>query len=171
MNSVGRRRPAYTLVEVLVTVTVLSIAAALVIPSFGQTDVLRVQAGVRAIVSDLTTAQSDALAFQRGRALRFYANERRYRLLEVRGTTLDENLDMLDETQFTGGDFGDTVITGGSFAFPDTIIFDEMGSPVDTPAGTSAAPNQWIDLAGSRQTYRITVEAYTGRVTVTNTTP
>lgn len=165
------RGRAYTLVEVLVTVTVLSIAAALVIPSFGQTDVLRVQAGVRAIVSDLTTAQSDALAFQRGRAMRFYPNERRYRLLEVRGTTLDENLDLLDETQFTGSDFGDTVITGGYFAFPDTIIFDEMGSPVDTPAGTSAAPNQWVDLAGSRQTYRITVEAYTGRVTVTNTTP
>ena len=171
MNAGRMRRHAYTLVEVLVTVTVLSIAAALVIPSSGQTDVLRVQAGVRSIVSDLTTAQSDALAFQRGRAVKFYPNQRRYRLLEVRGTTLDENLDMLDETQFVGNDFGDSVVTGGFFSFPNTIIFDEMGSPVDTPAGTSAAPNQWIDIAGSRQTYRITVEAYTGRVTVTNTTP
>jgi prepilin-type N-terminal cleavage/methylation domain-containing protein len=169
-NSRSPRRSGYTLVEVLITVAILAIAAAMVIPSFGSTDVLRVQAGVRSIVADLTTAQSDALAYQRGRAVVFepgtFPNGRSYRILEVRSTTLDPDLDSLSETRFTGDTFGDAAIIDGEFAHPNTIIFDEMGSPVDAPEGTNAAPNQWIDIRGSGQTYRITVEAYTGRITV-----
>jgi prepilin-type N-terminal cleavage/methylation domain-containing protein len=57
-----RARRAYTLVEMLITVVILAIAAALVIPSMGQTGVLRVQGALRMVVSDLTTAQSDAVA-------------------------------------------------------------------------------------------------------------
>jgi len=169
-NGHSPRRRGYTLVEVLITVAILAIAAAMVIPSFGSTDVLRVQAGVRSIVADLTTAQSDALAYQRGRAIVFepgtFPNGRSYRVLEVRSTTLDPDLDLLSETQFSGDTFGDAAIISGEFAHPNTIIFDEMGSPVDAPEGTNAAPNQWIDIRGSGQTYRITVEAYTGRITV-----
>lgn len=171
-SSHGRtmRRGGYTLVEVLITVSILAVAAAMVIPSFGSTNVLRVQAGVRSIVADLTTAQSDALAYQRGRAIVFdpgtFPNGRSYRILEVRGTTLDPDLDVLSETRFTGETFGDAAIISGEFSHPNTIIFDEMGSPVDAPEGTNAAPNQWIDISGSGQTFRITIEAYTGRITV-----
>lgn len=166
----GGTRAGYTLVEVLITVTILAIAAALVIPSFASTDVLRVQAGVRAIVADLTTAQSDALAYQRGRAIVFapgaFPNGRSYKVLEVRSGTLDESLDLLSQTTFGGEMYGNAAIISGEFAYPNAIIFDELGSPVETPEGTTAAPNQWIDLQGSGQTYRITVEAYTGRISV-----
>ncbi|MBX3362550.1 MAG: type II secretion system protein [Phycisphaeraceae bacterium] len=48
---------AYTLIEVLVVVTVLGIAAALVIPEMSSAHSLRVQASVRTIVSDITFAQ------------------------------------------------------------------------------------------------------------------
>lgn len=161
---------AYTLVEMLITITILAIAAAMVIPSFGSTNVLRVQAGVRSIVADLTVAQSDALAYQRGRAVVFapgaFPAGRSYKILEVRSSTLDEDLDTLSVTAFAGDTFGDAAIVSGEFAYPNTIIFDELGSPVDEPMGTNAAPNQWIDITGSGQTYRITIEAYTGRITV-----
>lgn len=166
----ARRARGYTLVEVLITCTILAIAAALVVPSMGSTDILRVQAGVRAIVADLTTAQSDALAYQRGRAVVFepgaFPDGRSYRILEVRGSSLDPDLDTLSQTTFGGDMYGNSAIISGEFAYPNTIIFDEMGSPVDEPEGTTAAPNQWIDLQGSGQTYRITIEAYTGRITV-----
>lgn len=169
-RAIPRSSRAYTLVEVLVTITILAIAAAIVIPSFGSTDVLRVQAGVRSIVADLTTAQSDALAYQRGRAVLFttgsYPAGRSYSTLEVRGSSLDPDIDMLTTTTFSGDTFGDAAIVSGEFTYPNAIIFDELGSPVDAPESTTAAPNQWIDIRGSGQTYRITVEAYTGRITV-----
>ncbi len=66
-------RRGLTLIELLVTVTVLSIAVALVIPSVSQTGVLRVQAAVRTIASDIAAAQTEAMAFQSRRAIYFGA--------------------------------------------------------------------------------------------------
>ena len=115
-------------------------------------------------------AQSDALAYQRGRAVVFapgaFPGGRSYKILEVRSSTLDEDIDILSMTTFGGEDFGDAAIISGGFAYPNAIIFDELGSPVDAPESTDAAPNQWIDIRGSGQTFRITIEAYTGRITV-----
>ena len=45
------------------------------------------------------------------------------------------------------------------------LVFDEMGSPINLADGSSAG-TQWIEIAGNRQTYRVAVEAYTGRCTV-----
>ncbi|MFN9974149.1 MAG: Tfp pilus assembly protein FimT/FimU, partial [Phycisphaerae bacterium] len=58
----SNRRRGYTLVEVLIVVTVLGIAGAVAAPAFSQTGVLRVQAALRSIVADISEAQSDALA-------------------------------------------------------------------------------------------------------------
>lgn len=169
-RAIPRLSRAYTLVELLITITILAIAAAIVIPSFGSTNILRVQAGVRSVVADLTTAQSDALAYQRGRAVLFspgnFPAGRSYKILEVRGAALDPDIDALSSTVFSGDTFGDAAIISGEFSYPNAIIFDELGSPVDAPESTTAAPNQWIDIRGSGLTFRITVEAYTGRITV-----
>jgi len=56
-----------------VTVVVLGIAGALIIPAMGQVDVLRAQAAVRTLVSDITFAQADAAATQERRAILFGA--------------------------------------------------------------------------------------------------
>lgn len=160
-------RRAYTLVEMLIVVTVLAIAGTMIIPSFASTDVLRVQGAVRTIVSDLTVAQSDAIAFQQGRGIVFYddpANPR-YVVAEVNGTTLDPVLDMVLERRLGGSAFGFVQIEDINMPAA-TLIFDELGGPVTTPGGSTPAAAGWIDIAGSGQRFRIHVEAYTGRVTV-----
>lgn len=160
-------RTAYTLVEMLIVVTVLGIAGALIVPSFASTDVLRVQGAVRTIVSDLTVAQSDAIAFQQGRGIIFYDDpaDPRYIVAEVNGTTLDPALDMVTERRLGGSAFGFLQIEAINMP-DDTLIFDELGGPVTTPGGSTPAAAGWIDLIGSGQRFRIHVEAYTGRVTV-----
>ncbi len=162
----GVRRRAYTLVEVLIVVVILGIAAAMVVPSFSQTGVLRVQAAVRTVVSDITAVQSDALAYQRSRAILFYPGERRYRILDVKGSTIDPDLDMLEERVFTGESFGDSVIDSATFQTANTLIFDEIGSPIANPGSSTPASTGTVEITGSQQRYRVTIEAYTGRVTV-----
>ncbi len=159
-------RRAYTLIEVLVVVTVLGLAAALVVPSMGNTGVLRVQAAVRTVVSDITYAQADAMAFQSGRAILFDADANLYTLCEVRGTVIDPVADRIYDQTFADKRFGDAAIVAANFGGQGRLIFDEMGAPVTTPGGSIPAPNGWIDVRGSDETYRITVEGYTGRVTV-----
>lgn len=165
MTSRGRR--GYTLVEILIVVTVLGIAGALVVPAMGGTGVLRVQAAVRTIIADLTEAQSDALAYQRPRAVVFEPENGRYLVTRVNGATIDPETDMiLDRTINHGNQFGDSAISATRFDTDNVLIFDEMGGPIARPGETTPASTGTITVTGSGQTFVISVEAYTGRVTV-----
>ncbi|MCC6971549.1 MAG: prepilin-type N-terminal cleavage/methylation domain-containing protein [Phycisphaerales bacterium] len=166
------RRPsarAYTLIELLIVILVLGIAAALIVPSMGGTGSLRVQAAVRTIVADLTEAQSDALAFQKGRAVVFDADTNSYSIVDVNSAELDVENDLIRRTVIQGAEFGDARITSVDCDDDTTLVFDEMGSPVQEPMGTDPAANGTIVVSGSGQEFTITIEAYTGRITVART--
>lgn len=162
-------RRAYTLVELLVVVVILGIAAALVTPAMGGTSVLRVQAAVRTIVADITEAQSEALAYQKGRAIVYYPDEKRWAIVEVKGAILDPVLDLVRGGDIKGADFGDSTIATVNFDGDNVLVFDEMGSPVTTPGGSTPGASGVITVTGSGQAFTITVEAYTGRVVVKRT--
>ncbi len=166
------RRPtarAYTLIELLIVILVLGIAAALVVPSMGGTGSLRVQAAVRTIVADLTEAQSDALAFQKGRAVVFDVDHNSYSIVDVNGAELDLDNDVTARTTIKGAEFGDAKIESVDCDGDATLVFDEMGSPVKEPMGTDPSANGTIVVTGSGQKFTITIEAYTGRITVART--
>ncbi len=163
----GRSGRGYTLVEILIVVTVLGIAGALVVPAMGSTGVLRVQAAVRTIVADLTEAQSDALAYQRPRAVVFDPANGRYLVTRVPGATIDPETDtILERVINKGSQFGDSMISGTRFDTENVLIFDEMGGPIARPGESTPAATGTITVTGSGQSFVISVEAYTGRVTV-----
>lgn len=166
-----RTARGYTLVEVLVVVTILGIAAAMIVPSMGSTSSLKVQGAVRTLVADITEAQSDALAYQTPRAIVFYPSENRYVVVEVRGNSVDPETDTLLETSLSDGSFGDAHIEEAAFSYDldenPVLIFDELGSPVVAPGSDTAAPTGEIIVSGSGQKFRVAVDAFTGRVTVT----
>lgn len=161
-----RATRAYTLIEILVVVVVLGICAASAIPSMGSASVLRAQAAVRTIVSDITFAQSDALAFQTGRAILFDQANNSWKICEIHSTIIDPNADLIYQSQIRGTDFGDAHISAVNFGGATQIYFDEMGGPVTAAQGTTPAPNGYLEVTGSGETYRVTVEGFTGRVTV-----
>jgi len=66
-----RRRRGYTLVEMLLVVTVLGIAAAMLVPNLVGRDTYSIEAALRQLVADVTFAQSDALAGQGHRRVQF----------------------------------------------------------------------------------------------------
>lgn len=168
-------RQAYTLVEVLVVITILGVAGMMVVPTLGQTDVLRVQGAVRAIVADLTFAQADALAYQEQRAVVFDVSENQYILVAVFDGTVDPALNALFDPQGPGQryviDFDDPAYGNSQLASPDfdgdeIIIFDELGGPVLSPGSDTPASNGTVDIIGASSRMRVTVEAFTGHITV-----
>ena len=64
-------RPAYTLVEAVVVLAILAVAAVLLIPRLTDRGDTEVQAAARQLVSDITWAQCDAVAGQGYRRLHF----------------------------------------------------------------------------------------------------
>jgi len=185
MNVSRKPRPAarlvraagrgFTLLEILVVIVVLGIAGALVIPAMGQTGILKVQAAVRTIVSDITFIQAEAVAFQERRAMVFDVDTSSYALVEVPGNTIEvEANTMFDPTKadgrylvdFRDAKFGEARITSAAFSGTNTLIFDGMGGPVADAAGAVPGNGGIVRVVGSGQTFDIRVEPFTGRVVV-----
>jgi len=168
-------RRGYTLVEVLVVVTILGIAGAIVVPSIGSTNVLRIQSAVRTIVADITYAQTDALAYQERRALVFDDDTNAYSLVEVVNGVIDVENNTMFDPQRPGGRyrvdmnlplFGDTRLANVDFDGTSTLIFDAIGGPVAGPSSDTPSAGGSIDLIGTDSAFRISVEPFTGRVQV-----
>lgn len=187
MSHHARRIPSprtsrgYTLMEILVVVTILGIAGALVIPAMGETGVIKIQGAVRQVVSDLTFAQADAVAFQERRAVVFDVPNSSYSLVQVPGNTIDVGANTLYDPTRPGGrytiDFrddryGDARIAAADFgAGSPVLIFDGLGGPIASPFSNNPGPGGTIRLTGARSAFLISVEAFTGRITVRQDTP
>ena len=185
-------RRGLTLIELLITVTVLSIAVALVIPSINSTGALRVQSAVRTIASDIALAQTEAMAFQTRRALYFgavptdpsgsaFESGNGYAVVEPTGNTLGmDNLanyrlympenagtvfarTFADDTRYGGAEITDANFDGKVY-----LAFDELGGPLKSLASSEPGSGGTIhiDSPGYGVAYTITVEAMTGRVDV-----
>jgi Tfp pilus assembly protein FimT len=173
-NITGTRamRHGLTLVEVVI----LGIAGAMVIPAMGTTGILRVQGAIRTVVADITFAQSDAMAFQQGRAVMFDTTGNLYRVVQVVNGGVDAANTMYDGTSagkrmvmsFNTGDLGGARITQASFnGSGANLIFDDMGTPVTDASGNTPSTGGAIRIESEGNTvHDIIVEAYTGRVTV-----
>lgn len=142
-----------TLVELLVVVGMMSISAAIVIPSMGQTGVLRVQAAARTIVSDITLAQTEAMAFQVRRGIYFgavpdgnggFEKGNGYVVAEPTVVPLsignlssyalrmpdDPSRDYARDFTRDATKFGGSVIDSPSFDDDGVLLFDELGAPL-----------------------------------------
>ncbi|MCC5787301.1 MAG: prepilin-type N-terminal cleavage/methylation domain-containing protein [Phycisphaerales bacterium] len=164
----------YTLIEVLIVVTVLGIMGAMVIPQVASADSLRTRAAVRAVIADITYIQSDAMAFQRGRAMVFDVATNTTLGLEVNGPVLDIENDVLFEPTRASGRLelnladatfglsrlGSVDIDGGN-----VLIFDEMGAPVTTPQGNAPSTGGLIVIDGPVDSYWLRIDGFTGHVT------
>lgn len=171
----SRSSRGFTLLELLVTVVVLGIAAAMLIPAMGETGILRVQGALRMVVSDMTFIQSDAVAFQERRAIVFDVDNNSYTLISVPGNTLDLENNVLFDPGKPGGRytvslndprFGGARMTEASFDGNNFVIFDALGGPVADPGTNAPSTGGVIRIEGYQQTFRITVDAFTGRIRV-----
>ena len=151
----------FTLVEVLVVVTIIAVAGAIVVPHLLEPSNWSVQAASRIVIADLLFAQNEAIARQAPRRVIFDAANNTYRVAD--------NTDVTVELPFRGGDYVvdfdkdnrfsgvrlENVNLGGPD--PSRVEFDPLG-------GTSAGGT--LELATNNTRYRITVAPITGRVTV-----
>lgn len=188
-----RRSGGYTLIELLIIVALLGIAGAMVIPSMTQGTSLQTQAAVRTLVSDLTFAQADAMAFQSRRVVIFGRvpqwDEAASRWVTVEGNgytlydvppgagTLDLDNDVLwDPSErnerplgrdFDEEDFGGATVQNAEFNGDEWLIFDELGGPVTTLTSDDSGATGVVEVEGQGALFRVEVEAFTGRITVT----
>jgi type II secretory pathway pseudopilin PulG len=149
---------------VLVVVTIIAVAGAVVVPQMLNSGSLRVQAAARNVIADLLYAQNDAVGTQAPRSVVFDVPDNNYQVVDSAGNTLSVSwkagpagtanymVDFANDNRFSGVALLAVNIGGGN-----SVQYDALGSPAN--GGT-------IDLVSGTTQYRITVAPITGRVTL-----
>ena len=160
-NSFGRQ--AFTLVEILVVVVILGIAAAMIVPRVTDTGDLQVESAAREMLADLQYAQSEAIVTQLPTTVTFNDAAESYTLSNTKGTLVHPLTKRSFTTSFpnTQGVQGVT-ITSSNFNGGHTVTFDALGGPDN---GGS------VTLAANAHTYRVDVAAVTGKTSATVLNP
>ena len=160
------RQRAFTLIEVLITVTIIGIAAAVVVPRMLEAGTLTTQGAARMVVADLLVAQNDAVAQQDARRVVFDTVNNRYSVTDDAGTVITAKWEGSGANNYIrqfglGSRFETVALSNVTFA-GNLIEYDALGAP---SSGGS------VDVVSNGTAYRVTVAALTGRVTVNAITP
>lgn len=172
----SRAQRGYTLLELMVVLVLMGIAAALVVPNVGGSESIRVQTAVRSIAADIMYTQSDALAYQSRRAIVFDPADNSYWIAEVSGDELEFDRDamykidgpdqrfLVDLDRVSGNS---AQLISADFDEAEVLVFDELGGPVQgLDSDAPSAGGSIIVGADDGTAFRLNVEPYTGRVTV-----
>ncbi|MEM9415531.1 MAG: GspH/FimT family pseudopilin [Planctomycetota bacterium] len=168
-----RKRNAYTLVEVLITVTIMGLAAAVVVPNMLHGGTLGVQAGARMIVADTLYAQNEAMAQNEVRRVFFNPTGNSYTVQHYDTTAAawvaDQNpvlggnattnyiIDFDTDSRFQGVE-----IVSADFGGETWVEFDDLGNP--SSGGT-------VRLQFGQYRYEIRIAPFSGRLTVNALNP
>ena len=155
----GKNRPtaAFTLIEILVVLVILAIAAAIVVPSLNSSD-LQATSAARMIAADLQYAQNVAITTQGPVTVTFDPAGNSYWLSNASGALIhpmNKSAYSVDFDSQSG--FGQIGIVSASFGGISSVTFDELGAP--DSAGS-------VTVQAGASGYVISVAAVVGRVTV-----
>ena len=187
------RRRAFTLVEILIVVTIMGVAGALIVPSMLSAGTLGLQGAARLVVADIQYAQQEALAAGRERGIEFDPVTDRYRMFDENGRTIDLNWMRTGGRVDTLDGSGNVVERGWTVDFRTDNRFSSIdlvgarfegrldGSDVN-PGNASATPatlrfdasgtptggtrDGTVQLRHAENAITIVVDGFTGRVTL-----
>lgn len=162
----------FTLVEIIIVVLVLMIAAAVVIPSIGTAADSQVISAARVLACDMEAARSLALTTQQTHTILFSSDRQSYKVVAdyaggAYGVTaaIDHPVRATDPFEVTLAQMNGmsrVVVTDVDFADEAFVTFDSQGQ---------ASNSGTVALAAGSFRMQVSVEALTGVVSVTSVSP
>ena len=166
---------AFTLIEILVVVVIIGIAAAIIVPNLGSRDDLKTSSAARMLMADLIYAQNLAIAQQRPHYVRFDTAAQQYEVLSAVSPSAALVTHPVQMAPFlvkfgTGanGAMRDVRINAVTFDGQSILGFDELGVPYAvTSAGVSSAMTSGsVALRCGGHTMTVTIEPFTGELKI-----
>jgi prepilin-type N-terminal cleavage/methylation domain-containing protein len=178
-------RQAFTLVEILVVLVILGIAAAVIMPQIGAQSDLKAAAAARLVMADLIYAQNRAIATQTKHYVFFDTTAGSYRIKMATATAgvfadvpQPITKDPFYEVKFgqKGTSLADIGLGTVSVEAQTAIAFDELGVPyaydpvAKTITATSVTDGSVVELRSGAFSMKVYVQPYTGEITTNSPT-
>ena len=159
----------FTLVEVIIVVVILSIAAMMAIPMMSSAGSVQIRSAADAIAADLEYAKSMAISRQRMYSVVFDTSSESYQIQDDTGTVIkhpvkrgfDYIIDFKNDNRMKKVD-----IFSVNFDSTAAIKFDYLGSPYNGSGSPLNSGNITLQADGSAIT--VTVEPVTGFISISN---
>jgi prepilin-type N-terminal cleavage/methylation domain-containing protein len=170
MTTLGSMRPALTLIEILIVIMILAIAAMIVVPRIGTAADAQATGAARVLQADLEVARSLALTKQQSYSLVFSPDRQSYKVVANYAGGAYATAVAVDHPVIAGKLFEVTLarlngmssvtVTSVSFGGQTYVTFSSQGDPVAAGSVTIHAGSVVMVVA---------VEGLTGVVTATRT--
>jgi len=183
----GRRpaptRSAFTLIEILVVVLILGIAAAVIVPHIGSRSDLKATSAARLMMADLIYVQNRSISQQKYHYVYFDAGTESYKVQSMEGSpgVMTVITHPVDQSPFVVaiGPAGpaplrDVFIDTVNFDGQSVLAFDEMGTPYAYNPGTNvltALTSGNIGLKCGKMLLNVIIEPFTGELRLGPLTP
>jgi len=162
-------RRGFTMIELVIVMVILGIAAAIVVPMASSAGSMQVRAAVNMVAADLEYAKS--MSISRGQRYSVVVDKatETYRIIDESGTTIPHpvkkgflyTIDFRADSRISQVDIFDV-----SFDGTNLVSFDYLGSPFN---GTGTSLNSGvITLRAGGITRTVSVEPVTGYVSISN---
>jgi type IV fimbrial biogenesis protein FimT len=158
-----RERSGFTILELVLALTLIAVVAAVAIPSYFQRSDVTLENACVLLARDLRGAQNRAAYLGRATRVEFLADGDGYRATEAGGRTVrDPRSEEPFERRYSAdGVFEGVVVVDVRFGGGRTVLYDERGS---------AVLGGEITLAFGPDTRTLVVEPLTGLVTIVGST-
>lgn len=163
-------RGGFTLIELMIVMVILAIAAAIAVPMVSSAGSIQLRSAVNMVAADLEYAKSLAIGTGQRHSVVFDAANETYRITDASGATVTHPLKKGSNSYVvnfsTEGRLDQVDIVDASFDGSNVVSFDYLGSPYN---GTGASlASGVITLQAGGVTRTVTVEPVTGFVSISD---
>ncbi|MHC4289360.1 MAG: prepilin-type N-terminal cleavage/methylation domain-containing protein [Planctomycetota bacterium] len=162
-------RNGFTLVELIIVVVILSIAALMAVPMVSSAADMQVRSAANQIAAHLDYAKSMAITHQQSHSVVFDVSNEIYQVQDAVGNLIDHPVNPgsfvvdfsnteLDKVDITSADFDGDITRA--------ITFDYLGSPYSGTDTTTPLNSGQIILQANDFSITVSVEPITGYVTI-----
>ncbi len=162
-------RHGFTMIEMVVVMAILAIAAAIVVPMMSSAGTMQLRSAVNMVAADLEYAKSMSISRGQKYSVVFDKTAEAYWIIDDGGNTIQHPVKkgFLYRTDFRTDSRLDRVeISDANFDGTNQVSFDSLGSPYN---GTGANLNSGvITLRAAGVTRTVHVESVTGYISISN---